>query len=162
MVLSCGSSSSAFVLLDVPKAAGSKACLISQPCAWEVRSRALHLGAYCSMLSLAAGSPLPDLLLLGLIVRICLGGNLSKRMASALAPYACENIGLEASRRQWKPVEHSSLVLIFFLFPSPPLQWQDVSKSCHFNQLFKIIYLSILVKLSTERSVKFHIKLIGF
>lgn len=49
--------------------------------------------------------------------------------------------------------------LEFFLVPifSPP-QWQDVSKSCHFNQLFMIIYLRILVKLSTERSVKFHIK----
>lgn len=123
----------------------------------EIKSAA----PWCLLLSAepGAGSPLPDPFSPGLIVRVCLGGNLSKIMSSSLAPYACENIGLETSRRQWKPVEHSSLVLIFFysLFPPPP-QWQDVCKSCHFIQLFIIIYLRILVKLSTERSVKFHIK----
>lgn len=86
--------------LDVPKAAGSKACLIIQPCAWEMRSRALHLGAYCSVLSLGGLSPLRYPFSLGSVVRICLGGNLSETMAGTLAPYACKNIGFEASRRQ--------------------------------------------------------------
>lgn len=50
-------------------------------------------------------------------------------------------------------------LLIFFPpnFFFPP-QWQDVCKSCPFNQLFIRAYFRILATLSTGRSVKFSIK----
>lgn len=144
--------------LDVPIAAGSKICLIIQPCTWEMRSTTLQLVAYTSVLSPWAGSPQGDSAWAQLWESVLVA--VSNTMADSLAPYACKNIGFRASRRQWKPVEHLFVGLDFFFsfqfFFFPP-QWQDTCKSCPFNQLLIIVHFRILVKLCTGRSVKFSI-----